>query len=149
MTRTKNDNSSSKFTSNSVMERKAKTTFSPPASVVDCYAAFTPAAQLSCAHVAHNMLLVARNKLCVARNLLRATRNFLRATSIMLRATIARNLLRWCKRGIRELCSRACIAFQFPTWTISRTISRTECAPAGRVLTNRSSTSPLISGVTD
>jgi len=26
-----------------------------------------------------------------------------------------------------ELCSRACIAFQFPTWTISRT----ECAPAG------------------
>jgi len=37
------------------------------------------------------------------------------------------------------------IAFQFPTWTIPRT----ECAPAGRVLTNRSSTSPLISGVTD
>ena len=37
------------------------------------------------------------------------------------------------------------IAFQFPTWTISRT----KCAPAGRVLANRSSTSPLISGVTD
>jgi len=44
-----------------------------------------------------------------------------------------------------ELCSRACIAFQFPTWTILKT----ECAPAGRVLTNRSSTSLLISGVTD
>ena len=44
-----------------------------------------------------------------------------------------------------ELCSRACIAFQFPTWTILKT----ECALAGRGLTNRSSTSSLISGVTD
>ena len=35
----------------------------------------------------------------------------------------------------------ACIAFRFPIWTISRT----ECAPAGRILTNRSSTSLLIS----
>jgi len=45
-----------------------------------------------------------------------------------------------------ELCSRARIAFQFPT----SSILKTECAPAGRVFfTNRSSTSPLISGVTD
>ena len=35
-----------------------------------------------------------------------------------------------------ELCSRAGIAFQFSTWTILKT----ECAPAGRVLTNRLST---------
>ena len=44
-----------------------------------------------------------------------------------------------------ELCSRARIAFRFPTWAFIKT----KCAPAGRVLTNRSSTSPLISGVTD
>jgi len=44
--------------------------------------------------VARIMLLVARNKLRVARNMLRVTSN-------LLRATVVRNLLRWCKRGIR------------------------------------------------
>jgi len=42
-------------------------------------------------------------------------------------------------------CSRACITFPFPICTISWT----ECAPAGRILTNRSSTSLLTSGVTN
>ena len=32
-----------------------------------------------------------------------------------------------------ELCSRACIEFQFPTWAILKT----ECAPAGRVLSDQ------------
>ena len=43
------------------------------------------------------------------------------------------------------LCSRAFITFRFPIWTISRT----ECATAGRILTNSSSPSLLISGVTN
>jgi len=77
----------------------------PCGTVTTRYAAFTPA-QL----VARNKLLVARNKLRVAQLVagnLRATCNK-RATCCALvarnklRATIARNLLRWCKRGIRQ-----------------------------------------------
>jgi len=37
------------------------------------------------------------------------------------------------------------IALRFPAWTISKT----ECAPAGRILTNRSSTNLLITGMTN
>ena len=46
---------------------------------------------------------------------------------------------------VGRLCSTACIAFRFAIWTILST----ECTPAGRILTNRSSTSLLISAVTD
>jgi len=62
-------------------------------------AAFTPA-QLSAQLVAGNKHHVARNKLLVARNKLRVARNMLlQATSCA--QLVARNLLRWCKRGIR------------------------------------------------
>jgi len=40
------------------------------------------------------------------------------------------------------LCSRACIVLRFPAWTISKT----EWAPAERILTNRPSTKLLITG---
>jgi len=68
------------------------------------YAAFTPAqlvarnTQLVAGnkhHVAHRKLIVARNKLRVARNML-ASSNKLRVCAQL----VARNLLRWCKRGI-------------------------------------------------
>ena len=55
------------------------------------YAAFTPAQLVARNkhHVADSKLLVARNKLRVARNML-----------LQAKQQVARNLLRWCKRGI-------------------------------------------------
>jgi len=71
-------------------------------------------------HVARIKLLVARNKLLVTRNKLRVARNLLlqvtccaqHATCCAQQATscaqlVTRNLLRWCKRSIRDMRSAA------------------------------------------
>jgi len=43
------------------------------------------------------------------------------------------------------ICSKACIGLKLLAWTISKT----QCTPAERILTNRSSTNLLITGVTN